>query len=124
MPATRKAVPGDTQIEKRLWNTYLYWARAAVAPEIDPTLEISKAANGLPTARAQAPQAIVFSAFVLEFRLKLVYDYLGIAFRKRDTSDHCCSTSGLDWSKHHGLTQVALFRSLSNGDWSNGDSEP
>jgi hypothetical protein len=85
MPATRKAVPGDTQIEKRLWNTYMHWARAAAAPEIDPTLEISKAANRLPAAHAQALQAILFSAFVLEFRLKLVYDYLGIAFRKRDT---------------------------------------
>jgi hypothetical protein len=34
---------------------------------------------------SQHLQALVFAAFVLEYRIKRIYEVLGLAFRKRDT---------------------------------------
>jgi hypothetical protein len=87
MAATRKTsdrnVAGRTFGDRRVWNTYLYWARSSF-PAIDPTLQIAKPENRLTVEQDRALQSIVFTAFVLEYRLKRTFEYVGIAFRRRD----------------------------------------
>jgi hypothetical protein len=69
-----------------VWHTYVYWARSALDPgTAHRSLMISKASTRLRRSTSQHLQALVFAAFVLEYRIKRIYEVLGLAVRKRDT---------------------------------------
>lgn len=77
-----------TSVEQRqLWNTYMFWARCACDPKTvkNSNLEISKPRRRLRPSADRFLQAIVFTAFAVEYRLKAVYEVLRISHRKRDT---------------------------------------
>jgi hypothetical protein len=71
---------GLTDTEVRLWNTYLFWARSALPLPLPTSLHISSKENRLDLRRAQALQAIVLSAFALEYRIKRVFDIQNVAY--------------------------------------------
>jgi hypothetical protein len=75
---------GPSPADIRLWNTYLYWARAELAPTTTRVLRIGSLQNRIHPRRAQALRAIVLAAFVLEYRVKRVYDELGVAYGPKD----------------------------------------
>ncbi len=69
----------------KLWNTYFYWARAELAPGSTSDLTIGQPANRISHKRAKALRAIVLTAFVLEYRIKRVYEEVGVHFDQNDT---------------------------------------
>lgn len=85
MPGRRTNVAGATVADRRLWNTYMFWARSSVAESIPPELDMADDRNRLSATRARSLQAILFSCFMLEYRLRRVYEVLGLQTRKRDT---------------------------------------
>jgi len=78
---------GLTARDGQLWHTYLFWARAAIDPQTSSNtqLEIAQAKNRLNERQGMALQAIVFSAFALEFRMRRLLEDLGAPIRRRDT---------------------------------------
>jgi hypothetical protein len=78
---------GRTADEQKLWNTYLFWARVVLDTSTTQRrgLVISRGSNRLPRSTSGHLQAIVFIAFALEYRIKRIYEELGLAHRKRDT---------------------------------------
>ena len=80
-------IAGTSDDDRRLWNTYLFWARSAVAPTTFSitSLDISKPSRRVRATDARALHAIVFTAFTLEYRFKRVYEVLGLKSRNRDT---------------------------------------
>src|SRR5262249_37711330 len=72
--------------DQRLWNTYLYWARGTLDPTTkkNPALDISSQNQRIPASTATSLQIILFVSFALEYRLRRVYQVLGLRFRKRD----------------------------------------
>src|SRR5438034_7375534 len=77
-------VAGRTFGDRRVWHTYLHWARSSF-PAMDTALDIAQPQNRLMAEQDRALRAILFTAFALEYRLKRTFEYLGIAFRRRDT---------------------------------------
>jgi hypothetical protein len=77
---------GRTIEQQRLWNTYVFWARIVLDRSTTKKrdLNIAKGSNRLPTARSAHLQAIVFAAFALEYRIKRIFEELGLAHSKRD----------------------------------------
>jgi len=71
--------------DQHLWNTYVFWARSAFPDSLPTGLIISDPTARMPPARDTALRAILFAAFALEYRLRSVYDVLGLAPRDRDT---------------------------------------
>ena len=71
--------------EHRLWNTYLYRARLACDEETvhRTDLDITKPRRRVPPSADAFLQAILFTAFALEYGLKRVYRELGIRHRRR-----------------------------------------
>jgi hypothetical protein len=76
---------GATDDDIKLWNTYLYWARAELAPRSTSDLTIGQPAYRISHKRAKALRAIVLTAFVLEYRIKRVYEEVGVTFDHNDT---------------------------------------
>jgi hypothetical protein len=77
---------GRTREDRQLWNTYLFWARSAAAPSTSRSgLVISKRVNRIRDSTARNLQAILFASFALEYRLKSIYELLGLQTRRRDT---------------------------------------
>jgi hypothetical protein len=76
---------GVSPDDQRLWNTYVYWARSELAPGSSNKLDIGKVHNRITSTRAKAFRAIVFAAFVLEYRVKRIYEELGVTFHHKDT---------------------------------------
>jgi hypothetical protein len=74
---------GAAAADQRLWNTYVYWGRSSFKDPVDH-LDIADPNQRLPQREADALQAILFTAFSLEYRLRSVYESLGLAVRKRD----------------------------------------
>jgi hypothetical protein len=74
---------GAASPDQRLWNTYIYWARNALPGPFEH-LSISEPIERLPQGDSDALQAILFTAFALEFRLRSVYEALGIHVRSGD----------------------------------------
>src|SRR5690349_11624323 len=85
MPLTSPA--GETPQDIQLWNTYLFWALSAASPSKSRVrlLPITKPANRIKKSTARNLQAILFAAFALEYRLRRIYDFLGLQVRKNDT---------------------------------------
>jgi hypothetical protein len=76
---------GNSRNDQRLWNTYVFWARSELAPSSSAALEIGRSRNRITNKRANAFRAIVFAAFVLEYRIKRIYGELGVTFKHKDT---------------------------------------
>ncbi len=78
---------GGNRAEQQLWNTYVFWARLVcdARTRTDRSLDISKPRNRLRASEDSFLRAVVFVAFALEYRLKSVYEQLGIAGRQRDS---------------------------------------
>ena len=81
---------GNTPDDIKLWHTYLYWARQRVKSDSSLDL-ISKPAivdnpdNRVEESISSTLQAIVFSAFALEYRLKRVLISMGVSFPPKET---------------------------------------
>jgi len=82
VPSTNLA--GDKSRDQRLWNSYVYWARAAFPGDLPATMSIKNARARIGTQQQSSLQAIVFSTFALEYRLRSVYAALGLGTRRRD----------------------------------------
>lgn len=80
-------IAGKTPADEKLWHTYLYWARLLVDPATahSRVLKIARADQRLGQKQQEALQAILFTSFALEFRIKRLFEELGVRFRKRDT---------------------------------------
>jgi hypothetical protein len=78
---------GQTRDAKRHWNTYLFWARVLLDPATPRRkfLVIGRASERLPRSRSAHLQSVIFVAFALEYRLKRVYEELGLSYRQKDT---------------------------------------
>src|SRR5262245_8188021 len=76
---------GSGSDDIRVWNTYLFWALEAHGSPIPASLDIAKQENRLDARRAGGLQAIVLAAFVLEYRIKRVYDLQGVTYGPTDT---------------------------------------
>jgi hypothetical protein len=76
-------IAGETDEDRKLWNTYMYWAHSSCSAPAG--LDIYKKDRRLTQETAAALQTIVFSAFMLEYRLKRIADVRCFRFRKRDT---------------------------------------
>jgi hypothetical protein len=79
-----RAIAGDTPQDKRLWHTYLYWARSELLPSA-LGLIIGDQRNRLPPKTSEALRSVVFAAFALEYRLKRTLLFVGQSPRSRDT---------------------------------------
>jgi len=79
---------GGTSVrEQQLWNTYMFWARQACDPHTmsNSALEITKPRRRVQRSADRFLQSVIFTAFAVEYRLKSVYEVLGISHRNRDT---------------------------------------
>ena len=81
---------GDTPNDRKLWHTYLYWARERVRSMSQPDVPEAAALVDDPNRRVEAStgkalQAIIFSAFALEYRLKRVLVCMGASFPEKET---------------------------------------
>src|SRR3990172_3200916 len=65
---------------KRLWNTYMFWARSSLTVPLDSWWQIADPRNRIHTDRSQALQAIVFAALVLEYRIKATYEFVSASY--------------------------------------------
>jgi len=81
---------GEKDEYEVLWHTYLYWARYAPKVKPPPTKKKPKLIIEDPKKRLKpdvdaARRIVVFSCFALEYRLKSVFEVLGVKYRKKDT---------------------------------------
>lgn len=76
-------IAGATDEDRRLWNSYVYWARESLGPVPD-TFIVADPDARLSAADASALRAILFTAFALEYRLRSVYEALSLSVRQRD----------------------------------------
>jgi hypothetical protein len=79
------SVAGDTPEDQQLWHTYFFWPRAILSPSATRKLRTNGVFKRLPRSRSSHLQAIVFAAFALEYRLKRIYEVLGLSYRDKDT---------------------------------------
>jgi hypothetical protein len=75
--------------DKKLWQTYVYWARRDIKDGLDVEPAGEEAIADKPSQRiedrlAQAIQSLLFSALMLEYRLKRVLAYMGLPVNRRD----------------------------------------
>lgn len=75
---------GESRDDRRQWNTYVSWSRGAFAEPIDKALKIAYQQSCMPESVQASLRAIVFTTFALEYRLRSVYDALGLEYRRRD----------------------------------------
>jgi hypothetical protein len=75
---------GSTLPDQQLWNTYVYWSRAVFPEPLSGTVAMSRSRARIATRDQRSLQAIVFSTFALEYRLRSVYSALGLQTRWRD----------------------------------------
>jgi hypothetical protein len=80
---------GDTPDDIKLWHTYLYWARncARAGLPLDPVAQpaiVDNPANRVDASLSDALQAIVFSAFALEYRLKRALQSMGVPCKSNE----------------------------------------
>ncbi len=80
---------GDSQDDRKLWHTYLYWARerAMASPSAIPVpgVIVDDPVNRVDSSIGKSLQAILFSSFALEYRLKRVLICMNVSFPKRET---------------------------------------
>jgi hypothetical protein len=75
--------------DKKLWQTYVYWARRDIKDGLDVEPAGEEAIADKPSQRiedrlAKAIQSLLFSALMLEYRLKRVLAYVGLPVNRRD----------------------------------------
>jgi len=80
---------GETDADRKLWHTYLYWARQeARYPCTDTPMEpkaiVDDQAKRIGDDTAAALRIIVFSCFALEYRLKRILKALKAQFSERE----------------------------------------
>lgn len=92
---------GDTAEDRRLWHSYLYWARERVrALSADQIVGASDTAfvgsaivddpnNRINDSIGVALQALVFTALALEYRLKRVLRAMGVTIPQKETLGPC-----------------------------------
>jgi hypothetical protein len=81
---------GDNKYDKKLWQTYLHWAKRKAQSNSNLTSVDTGAICDDPKKRVEesldiALQTIIFSAFTLEYRLKRVALKMGVPFREKDS---------------------------------------
>lgn len=79
------SIAGDLPEDQQLWHTYFSWPRAILSPSAHLKLPTSPTFRRLPRSRAAHLQAIVFTAFALEYRIKRIYEVLHLSYRQKDT---------------------------------------
>lgn len=78
---------GDSQDDRKLWHTYLYWARerammcSSAIPV--PGVIVDDPINRVDSSIGKSLQAILFSSFALEYRLKRVLICMNVSFPKK-----------------------------------------
>lgn len=75
---------GGGRDDIRVWNTYLHWARNALPPSSFGSLDIDDPHNRLTATKANALRAVVFAAFALEYRIKRLYEELGVTYDQKE----------------------------------------
>ena len=80
---------GDSQDDRKLWHTYLYWARerAMTSPSAIPVpgVIVDDPVNRVDSSIGKSLQAILFSSFAIEYRLKRVLICMNVVFQKKET---------------------------------------
>ncbi len=80
---------GDTLPDQKLWHTYLYWARERASTPASgvpaPGVIVDDADNRVDATISKALQAILFTSFALEYRLKRVLISINVSFRQKET---------------------------------------
>jgi hypothetical protein len=80
---------GDSQDDRKLWHTYLYWARerAMASPSAIPVpgVIVDDPVNRVDSSIGKSLQAILFSSFALEYRLKRILISMNVSFPKKET---------------------------------------
>jgi hypothetical protein len=93
---------GKTDDDRALWRTYLHWGREQLRPGAtgamvdDPSKRISET-------ESRALQAVLFSAFALEFRLKRVLTFLNASLKPDEGLKNLLKEF---WSKLAGRARV------------------
>jgi hypothetical protein len=80
---------GDSQDDRKLWHTYLYWARERAMGSSSaipvPGVIVDDPVNRVDSSFSKSLQAILFSSFALEYRLKRVLICMNVSFPKKET---------------------------------------
>lgn len=74
---------GKTDDERALWFTYLYWGRERLQSNPSGAM-VDDPARRISDEESRALQAVVFSAFALEFRLKRVLTYCSASLKPNE----------------------------------------
>ncbi len=79
-------ISGESENDKRLWFTYLYWPREILKNYRSyARAEVDKKSRRFDKKYSDSLQSILFSCMVVEYRIKRTFEYKGIKYRKRDT---------------------------------------
>lgn len=80
---------GDSQDDRKLWHTYLYWAReqAMTSSSAIPVagVIVDDPISRVDSSIGRSLQTILFSSFALEYRLKRVLICMNVSFPKKET---------------------------------------
>ncbi len=81
---------GDNELDRKLWHTYVYWARKnAQSQQKDqpPKSEVivDDPENRVSDEISAAIQTILFSCFALKYRLKRVLKVLNVSYPEKET---------------------------------------
>ncbi len=80
---------GDTPRDRKLWHTYLYWARERASTSASGVpargVIVDEADNRVDATISKALQAILFTSFALEYRLKRVLISLNVPLPQKET---------------------------------------
>ncbi len=81
---------GDTLEDRKLWGTYVYWALekarfGQIKGKTTTPAGVDDPINRVEDSLSFALQTIVFSAFVLEYRLKRVSIYMHVEIESKET---------------------------------------
>ena len=82
---------GNTSEDKKLWHTYVFWAYAPARSLAGPPPQgkqpphAADPNNRLRESLARALQTILFSSFVLDYRMRRVFEAFGLHLRPKTT---------------------------------------
>jgi len=84
---------GALDDDRKLWHTYVFWARLS-AKSLTKTKTLPAQAaiaddpgNRIDETLANALQTILFASFTIEYRMKRVFEEMGVVLRKGTTLD-------------------------------------
>jgi hypothetical protein len=82
-------IAGEKVEDRKLWHTYFYWAREKVltlsTSDPDESAIIDNPKNRIGVTPSNILQAILFSAFALEYRLKRTLEFMSVKVPKKVT---------------------------------------